>query len=396
MQNAQICVVDDEEYSRVAAVAALQEAGYQPVECDSGAACLDWLAFAQQGAIDLPHLLLLDIEMPGPDGYETCRQLRAAGHDDLAVIFVSAHDDLDSRLAAYEAGGNDFIAKPIWPEELARKVDLALTHQQHLRALRQDLSSAEEMTTLALSSLDEMGSVQKFLRSLLGCREQETLARLVIDAFAAYGCQAVVQLRSNQEAMTWSAQGVASPLEGSIIEQSRQMGRLFQFSRRMVVNYERMSVLVSQLPVDDEELTGRIRDHAAVIAEAADAAMDGIALRLDVLARAQRMQALSRHSGELLGRLQLQYRQQQKLTRTDLEAMVDEVEHMYYRLGLSREQEELISDTVRSATGRVLQLFALGESFDEQFNQILQELDEAGQVELEAQRTELTQAEVWI
>ncbi len=61
----------------------------------------------------LPDLCLLDIRMPGIDGYEVCRQLKANSRTkDLPVIFISALGDLEDRLAGFRAGGIDFISKP--------------------------------------------------------------------------------------------------------------------------------------------------------------------------------------------------------------------------------------------------------------------------------------------
>lgn len=67
--------------------------------------------------------VLLDIEMPDLSGYDTCRRFREQERGtDVPVIFVSAHDTTPERVAAYEAGGDDFLTKPIAADELRHKL----------------------------------------------------------------------------------------------------------------------------------------------------------------------------------------------------------------------------------------------------------------------------------
>jgi putative two-component system response regulator len=71
-------------------------------------------------------LVLLDIEMPGMDGFEFCENLRALpDYQKTPVIFVTSHTAMDHRIRSVASGGNDFISKPVFPSELALK---ALTH----------------------------------------------------------------------------------------------------------------------------------------------------------------------------------------------------------------------------------------------------------------------------
>lgn len=77
-----------------------------------------------------PALILLDVVMPGIDGYETCRRLRATpGQRGTKIIMVSAQDMVTERLQGYEAGADDYIIKPFEPEELLAKVRVYLRLQ---------------------------------------------------------------------------------------------------------------------------------------------------------------------------------------------------------------------------------------------------------------------------
>jgi DNA-binding response OmpR family regulator len=79
-------------------------------------------------------LVLLDIEMPGMNGFELCKRLRALPrHATTPVIFVSGHSDFANRAKGVLSGGDDLISKPVFPIELAVKAVIHLlgSHLKH-------------------------------------------------------------------------------------------------------------------------------------------------------------------------------------------------------------------------------------------------------------------------
>lgn len=83
-----------------------------------------------------PDLVLLDIMMPGMDGYEVCRELKSQVETaDIPIIFVSAIDDTFDKVKAFQAGGADYITKPFRIEEVAARIE----NQMQIRQLQQRL-----------------------------------------------------------------------------------------------------------------------------------------------------------------------------------------------------------------------------------------------------------------
>lgn len=116
-ERARILVVDDEERNRRLLVAMLEAEGYAAAEAADGMQALE---FARQSP---PDIVLLDIMMPGMDGYEVARALKAdAATKTIPVVMVTALDDRESRLRGLEAGAEEFVTKPVDRNELRIRV----------------------------------------------------------------------------------------------------------------------------------------------------------------------------------------------------------------------------------------------------------------------------------
>lgn len=114
-----ILVADDEEYTRDLLSTALRFVGHDVAVAADGMEALDKaLSFR-------PELIVLDVMMPGHDGFEVCRRLRADGIA-TPVIFLTARDATEDKLAGFTKGGDDYITKPFSLEEVIARVRAVL------------------------------------------------------------------------------------------------------------------------------------------------------------------------------------------------------------------------------------------------------------------------------
>ena len=109
-----ILAVEDDERIRTAVRLALEEEGWEVDEADTGEAALE--RFQQQPA----DVVLIDIMLPGIDGFELCRSIRR--HSDVPIVMVTARDDTHDIVAGLEAGADDYLTKPFAPKELSARI----------------------------------------------------------------------------------------------------------------------------------------------------------------------------------------------------------------------------------------------------------------------------------
>jgi putative two-component system response regulator len=118
------------------AAALLSHEGYEVLEADCGLTALKLVVSTN------PDLVLLDVMMPGMDGFEVCRHLKQDEHTRLIpVVFVTALGDRRARLKGIEAGGDDFLTKPFDQLELSARVKSLICQKR----LNEDLDHAEQV-----------------------------------------------------------------------------------------------------------------------------------------------------------------------------------------------------------------------------------------------------------
>jgi len=136
-----ILVVDDQPANLKVLLSFLQSHSFQIYIADSGLRALNILSKVT------PDLVLLDVMMPDIDGFETCRRIKADERlASIPVIFMTALDSVEDKMAGFSAGGVDYITKPFQQMEVLARIKTHITLRKRERELEQALS---EIKTLA-------------------------------------------------------------------------------------------------------------------------------------------------------------------------------------------------------------------------------------------------------
>ncbi len=130
--STKVLVVEDDERIRTAVRLALENEGWEVIEARSGEEALQ--VFPEADA----DIVLIDIMLPGIDGFEVCRTVRR--QSDIPVVMVTARDDTHDVVAGLEAGADDYLTKPFAPKELSARIRALL---RRVRIPTTELSNLE-------------------------------------------------------------------------------------------------------------------------------------------------------------------------------------------------------------------------------------------------------------
>jgi DNA-binding response OmpR family regulator len=114
--SARILAVEDDERIRSAMRLALEDDGFSVLEAASGEEALEVFSAGPDGT----EVVLIDVMLPGIDGFEVCRTLRRGS--DVPIVMVTARTDTHDVVAGLEAGADDYITKPFQPKELSARI----------------------------------------------------------------------------------------------------------------------------------------------------------------------------------------------------------------------------------------------------------------------------------
>ncbi len=174
----EILVVDDTPTMEMLLVRMLSDEGFQVRSANNGKLALSSITS------NPPQLILLDIDMPGMDGFEVCRRLKAQeATRDIPIIFISGLMGLEEKVKGFSLGGVDFISKPFQPEELLARVR---THLE-LNRLRTRLEAqvADRTAQLHKSTEELKQSLERLHNSMGGIIQAMSLTVETRDPYTA-------------------------------------------------------------------------------------------------------------------------------------------------------------------------------------------------------------------
>jgi CheY-like chemotaxis protein len=193
-----ILVIDDHPETLKVVSLILRRYGYEVATVDAG---LKGIAAAER---QRPDLILLDVMMPGLDGYEVCRRFRA--HSDLLkvpIIMFTAKSQIDEKWAGFQAGADDYLVKPTDPEELAARIEALLSRPASATAA----TRRQTAVPITLSTVPEPDPQPPF--------QQQRLAQQPVQPAARDNCVvAVIGARGGAGATT-VALNMASIMAGT-------------------------------------------------------------------------------------------------------------------------------------------------------------------------------------
>ena len=362
-----ILVVDDEPINLRYVIKCLEEK--HPISLASSGEKALKLA---QNPESKPALILLDVMMPGLNGYETCRELTSnPDTQDIDIIFVTANDSVEEKLKGYDAGGIDYLTKPVDPDELQHKVELALSNREKRINLEEEKSAVSDTAMTALMSSGELGVVLEFLRHSFTVNTASELAKLVIAALSNYSLTGSVQIRFFDEQINQGTAGPVNAIDKELMFRIRNSGRILENEQMLFINFGDITLLVKSLAEPDPEKTGRIRDNLTILLEGANSRLEAIkSLHLNEISR-QNLQKLVATSKKALLKVENIQKEHKENSVRILDSLLNNLEKGFSTWGLTDEQEQILLKMIQSGIDESMTSYENAMVVDETLQNII-------------------------
>jgi CheY-like chemotaxis protein len=268
---------------------------------------------------------------------------------DIPVIFLSSHSSLRERMQGYEAGADDYLVKPFEPENLLARVSVLQRFKEQRTELLQNYRSAQETAMNALAGTSELGMAMQFLERTHALNTVDELAAALFEVTRNLALNCCMYVSTDEDEQ-WFADGEGiRPLEQELVTMSDRSQRFVDFGTRTIVNYQFLSLLVRNMPLDDMNRYGRTKDLLPLLLSSVD----------NRVANIQAEQAMKSQSEELLvafGRIRssFYYFAKDLISNQDqsgklLREMLQELNRDFLGMGLEEDQEAYVLDRIDHA-----------------------------------------------
>ena len=236
-------------------------------------------------------------------------------------------------------------------EELLTKLEtiFRLIHNQEEQgALEEQVKQATETAFAAMTDNSELGQVMQFIQATYEVKTEEELMQQVFHCCRHLGLGASAQIRHKDQEKTFDAVGQATPLTEELMAMLRTHGRIYDFKPRMQINYPRFSLLVKNMPMDEQK-AGRYRDHLCIIAASVDARLDTLHTEAVLISEQHAIEDAVKRMHERLADLVQAMSLSFEASANVLHELMQELEARIPHLGLEEDQEQYILGRVDDA-----------------------------------------------
>ena len=208
-----------------------------------------------------PDIILLDIEMPGMSGYDVCKTIKhSESTQDIPVMFLSSKIELSDRVKGYSVGASDYITKPFNAEELIARIKVLYEYRQKCAKLKLDIVKANKTAEIAMTESGDMGRIMRYVGQSYHANNFQSLSEYFFTFFAPLNLDVVVVFWYQSKGIFYSQQSGVCPLEQELLEQHRHAQRFVDIGSSTIINYPKVSLLIKNMPVDNDALYGRYKD----------------------------------------------------------------------------------------------------------------------------------------
>lgn len=313
-------------------------------------------------------VIVSDVSMPGMDGYLLCQTIREKWPEhDIPFIFISINSTLEEKLQGYAVGGDDYITKPLEPAELLQKIHYNIERQSQSMAINQQLRDSQQAAFQAMSYTGNLGLILQFVQNSLNASNLQELANMVFEVTEGFMLNCVLQFHQPDGIVNYNSHGKVKLLESNVLEMARDKGRIFDFNNRTILNHANFSLLIKNMPVDDAETYGTLKDALGNLCNAIEVRTEYLMVN-DISVKKEELIRTVNTSVADVERALIEI---QRENLTAIEDMKEDLEEAMLSLGLLDSQEDKIRGIVQSYISKTEQIFNKAERINQQFERIL-------------------------
>lgn len=320
------------------------------------------------------HVLLID-DIPGDNTHfaflDKIKNENPPELESLSVVLLSSNMALEKRLLACELGADDCIPTQLDHDDLVTRLQSTIYNAIANKQLKDQLKAASDVAMAAMANTGDLGANIQFLLDSYQCQNFDQLGQLLFQSLNHYGITCSLQMRGKYKTKNMEANGMQKTMESRLLSELKDAGRFYDFGNRTVINYNRVSILIKNMPVDDSEKYGQIKDNIFALLQGADAKIEALDMEANIHLEHQAQVNLVRRMESGIEHLGAQYRDMTAQIVGVVHELADSFEASMQTLLLTDEQEKILLDRLELGKNSVYDIFDRFSHMDDELSDIL-------------------------
>ena len=320
------------------------------------------------------NIILIDVMSDVEKQFEllnTIKRDQSGNFDGLSLVLLVENLSLDERLKACEIGADDCVSCRIEHDDLVTRLRKTIYNAIANKQLREQLKAASDVAMAAMNNTSDMGVNIQFLLDSHHCVNLDQLGQLLFKSLNYFGLHCSLQMRGQYQTKNMEANGMERDMESKLLTEMKDAGRFYDFGNRTVINYDNISLLIKNMPVDQPEKYGIIKDNIFALLQGADARLKALDLQETVNRDHQQQKLLigGLHAG--IEKLEAQYVNLTNDVAAVVDQIVDSVEQVMQTLLLTEEQEAVLLNQLKQGRDNVIALFQGYATMDDELKALI-------------------------
>jgi len=348
---------------------------------DEGYQVMHFLHFPEGGVQEIqdrlsepPEIVLMDIGMPGINGYDACKKLKTDYLDeDTPVLFISGKISEKDILDAYEAGADDYLTKPLRIKQLCIKLEQYAKAKHDNLIRKTQISGAQKIAFEAMTTSSELGEILRFHEESYLIRNIDELASLMLKAIAKFSLKSSVVFFTHKT-LYYRDDGLHKPLEEKTLIAFREQKRVFSWKNKTFFNYQYFSVLIRNMPIHDEMRYGILKDQLCLLFNGVDARVKALTMERSNELKALTMKAAADTIANMVmeienDNVELSHKFEQVILKMEADISAD-----FVQFNLLEHEEEVLLGHIMRATKESSKIFESSTVKKHQYKDIMTKL----------------------
>jgi len=340
-----------------------------------------YLAFPEGGIAEIqknfdgePDFVLMDISLPGTDGKQICQVLRQSYIDrHVPILFVSGNMSEEDILDAYDAGADDYLIKPIRLKELKVKLENLSRHRDDYFTQHEQISGAQKMAFEAMTTSSELGEILRFHEDSHLATNIDDLMALLLGVISKFSLKASALVFSGQEKF-YRDDGQEKPLEQKTLQAFKDQQRIYSWKNRTFFNYQSFSVLIRDMPIDDQDRYGILKDQLCLLFNGVDARIKSLLIEKSNQLKAVTMKVAADTIANMVMEIETDNVELSQQFETIILKMEANISSDIVMFNLLENEEKVLLDHVVTAIKESTAVFELSMEKERQYKEIMTKL----------------------